>query len=278
MPFFIIAGGIGLIDLVAPPGDATATCRSLALGGIVVVAVYCIAANVAIAAFPVSQWTMAQSARFLSVQKSLSIGSLADRCTGARHCHTGHRREQIFAMNNCSGLYLSTGNDMKDVPGQQIEHYTWMPVEQSVLHPGHRIHLQPSGQRLDPARDPHDLWQGQAGHRTVPHVAGDVQIELYNSGTSIGWPSPISWKFPITAAELHKQLQIAVTVDPNLNRFLVTWYDNQTLINHYVAGSGPVVIQQTTITREVRRSQRSRWQCAPQCVAGLLVRAGGQTS
>ncbi len=34
-------------------------------------------------------------------------------------------------MNHCSGLYLSTGNNMADVPGQQIQHYTWMPVEQS---------------------------------------------------------------------------------------------------------------------------------------------------
>ena len=34
-------------------------------------------------------------------------------------------------MNNCSGLYLSSGSNMADVPGQQIEHYTWRPVEQS---------------------------------------------------------------------------------------------------------------------------------------------------
>ena len=38
---------------------------------------------------------------------------------------------QVFAIDNCSGLYLSTGNTSKDVPGQQIEHYTWMPVERS---------------------------------------------------------------------------------------------------------------------------------------------------
>jgi hypothetical protein len=36
-----------------------------------------------------------------------------------------------------------------------------------------------------------------------------------------------------------------VTIDPNLNRFLVTWYGHQTLINHYVAGRGPAVVNQT---------------------------------
>ena len=38
--------------------------------------------------------------------------------------------QQLYAVNHCSGLYLSTGAVMKDVPGQQIEHFTWIPVTQ----------------------------------------------------------------------------------------------------------------------------------------------------
>jgi hypothetical protein len=64
---------------VAPPGKSDLDVTGASPWAVIVVfAAYCVAANVAIAAFPVAQWTMAQSAGFLSVQKSLSIGSLAD--------------------------------------------------------------------------------------------------------------------------------------------------------------------------------------------------------
>ena len=250
IPFFIIAGAIGLIDLWRRLETRTARVRGLALGGVVTAAVYCIAANFAVSIFPVSQWSPAQSARFISAQQSLSITPVSSTVHRGSTLPYWAPAGEIFAMDNCSGLYLSSGNDMKDVPGQQIEHYTWMPVEQS------RSFTRVIGFTFN--RPASDLTQpvtlmtyGSAKLviEQVPHVAGDVQMELYDSGTKIGWPSPISWKIPITAAELHNQLQIAVTVDPNLHRFLATWYDNQTLINHYVAGSGSVVIQQTTIAR-----------------------------
>jgi hypothetical protein len=37
-------------------------------------------------------------------------------------------------------------------------------------------------------------------------------------------------------------LEITVTVDPTLNRFVVQWYGSEIMINHFVAGHGPAVV------------------------------------
>ena len=108
MPFFIIASGIGLID-VWRRLEARPQARRVVAGRIVTIGAYCVAANLAIAAFPVAQWTMAQSAG--SFPSEVTEHRLAgDTVRHGEPCPTGRRPEQLFAMNNCSGLYLSTGN------------------------------------------------------------------------------------------------------------------------------------------------------------------------
>jgi hypothetical protein len=246
MPFFIIAGGIGLIDVWRRLEARTKRARGVALGAIVALGVYCIAANLAIASFPVSQWTPAQSARFISAENSLSFDSLSASVQHGSTLPDWAPAGQIFIAGGCSGLYLSTGNDLKDVPGQRIEHYTWMPVEESPSFV-HIIGFTFNGP-VSQFHDPVTLMT--YGHsrlvmEPVPDVPGYVQLHLYDSGTKISWPSPIGWKFPIDSTEVHHQLQIVVTIDPNLNRFLVGWYNDQVMINHYVAGRGPVVVHQT---------------------------------
>ena len=130
MPFFIIASATGLIDLWRRHGSNPRRAKVLCLTTIVL-AGYCIVANMAIAVFPVTQWTATQNVRFVTEQESLSIGSVANSVEHGASLPYWAPSGQLFAMNDCSGLYLSSGNDMKDVPGQQIEHYTWRPVQQS---------------------------------------------------------------------------------------------------------------------------------------------------
>jgi hypothetical protein len=247
MPFFIIAGGIGLIDLWRRLATRPRRDRSFALGGIIVFAVYCLAANVAIAAFPVAQWTMTQSARYLSVQNSLSIGSLADSVQRGSALPDWAPAGQVFAINNCSGLYLSTGNDMKDVPGQQIEHYTWMPVEQ----PSAFTHTIGFTFNRPVRYLTHPLPLMTYGKSTLvmePAGPGYARMQIDNSGTSISWPSPSGWRFPVTTSLLHEQLQISVTTDPNLKSIIVEWYGSEIMINHFVAGKGPAVVKTTAIS------------------------------
>jgi hypothetical protein len=246
MPFFIIAGGIGLIDVWRRLEGRARPLRGVVVGAIVTIGIYCIAANAAIAAFPVSQWSMAQYARFISVEKSLSFDSLTDSVRHGSTLPYWAPAGQIFAMNNCSGLYISTGNDMQDVPGQQIEHYTWKPVEQSPAFT-RTIGFTFNDPVTDFTRPVTIMTFGKSTLVMEPNGPGYVRIHLYNSGTSIGWPSPIGFEFPISDSELHQQFQIVVTTDPNLNSLVVGWYGNEDLINHYVAGRGPAIVKSTTV-------------------------------
>ena len=248
MPFFIIASGIALIDVWRRLEARPQRVKGLALGAVVTIGAYCVAANSAIAAFPVAQFTMAQSARFLSVEKSLSIDSLASSVWRGSTLPYWGPAGQLFATDNCSGLYLSTGSDMKNVPGQQIEHYTWMPVEQSPAFT-HIIGFTFNRPLSDFTHAVTLMTYGKS--RLVMErssVPGLLQLHLYNAGTSISWPSPIGWKFPITASDLHQQLEVVVTIDPNLHSFSVTWYDDEVMINHYVAGDGPAVVKSTEVS------------------------------
>ena len=247
MPFFIIASGIALIDIWRRLEARPQRVRGLVAGSIVAIATYCVAANFAIANFPVAQWSMTQSARFVSVEKSLSIDSLASSVWRGKTLPYWAPAGQLFAIDNCSGLYLSTGNTSKDVPGQQIEHYTWMPVEQSPAFT-HIIGFT-FNRPVSEFTQPVTLMTYGKSRLVMERssVPGSLQLHLYNSGTSISWPSPIGWKFPITASELHQQLQVVVTIDPNLNTFSVGWYDDEVMINHYVAGDGPAVVKSTVV-------------------------------
>ena len=148
---------------------------------------------------------------------------------------------QLFAINNCSGLYLSTGNDMKDVPGQQIEHYTWMPVEQEPSF------TQTIGFTFNrPERYlTHPVPLMKYGKSTLvlqPTTPGYARILVENSGTSIDWPPAAGWNIPIKL--LDEQYQVVITTDPNLNSIRATWYGSN-MLNHYLAGKGPAVIQTT---------------------------------
>ena len=75
-------------------------------------------------------WTLGESERFVSAEKA-SEPHLA-RLNGQARSRLPDWAPggQLFIANNCSGLYLSTGNSLKDDPGQLIQHLTWLPVEQ----------------------------------------------------------------------------------------------------------------------------------------------------
>ena len=136
---------------------------------------------------------------------------------------------------------------MKDVPGQQIEHYSWRPVEQSSSFT-HTIGFTFNRPVSDFTHPLVLMTYGKSTLDMEPVGSGYVVMQLRNSGTAINWPSGTGWKFPITSARLHEQLQIRVTVDPNLNSIVVGWYRDELMINHYIGGSGPVVVKSTEVS------------------------------
>ena len=246
LPFFVIAAGIGLIDIWRRLELRSRRTRSIALGTIVTLAIYCVAANLAIAAFPVNQWTAKQNARFVSVQKSLSFDSVASTVHRGAALPYWAPAGQIFATNKCSGLYLSTGNDMKDVPGQQIEHYTWKPIEESSAFTK-TIGFTFNRPLSDFTQPVTLMTYGKSSLVLEPATPGTVRMHLYNSGTSVNWPSPIGWNFPVTNDHLHEEYMIHVTTDPNLKSIIVKWYGDVNMINHYLGGNGPAIVKPTKL-------------------------------
>jgi hypothetical protein len=241
MPFFIIAAGIGLIDVWRRLERRPDSTKGWVLGALTVVASYCIVANLAVSAFPAGQWTATQNANFVTTEQSLSLSSLKATTLHGNALPYWAPAGQLFAMNNCSGLYLSTGNAMKDVPGQQIEHYTWMPVEQSPSLSktiGFTFN-RPSRYFTTPIPL---MTYGKSTLMLEPVNRNHARIIIENSGTNINWPPAKGWVFPDTL--MHEQYRIKVTTDPNLNSIIVRWYGTE-MINHYLGGNGPANVVPT---------------------------------
>jgi hypothetical protein len=241
MPLFITASAIGMIEIWRLLEGRSRTMRGWVLGGLSAFAVYGVAANVAVAAWPVPQWSQTQTAGFVAAQQSLSLGSLGASVRTRGPLPFWAPSGQLFAVNHCSGLYMSSGDDSSSVPGQQIEHYTWMPVEQS---PSFTREIGFTFNR-PPGLLTHKvtiMTYGRASLVLVPVPPDGVRLVLENSGTSIVWPPKHGWVLPITY--LHAQSRFTVTVDPNLNSLFLNWYGYQYL-DHYIAGPGPIVVDQT---------------------------------
>ena len=219
MPFLIVAGGVGLIDVWRRFEGRSRKARGSVLGVLTVVAVYCVVANFAIAVSPSKQMTQSQIQNFVSTEESLSITSLADSVQHGTTLPDWGPYGQLFMVGNCSGLYLASGISEADVPGLLVDHYTWIPVEQK-----------PAFTRLisftfnRPGKyftKPVTLvTYGASSLVLQPSGTGSFRINLEHSGTSISFPDHVSGVRPIPA--LHTPFQIQVTTDPNLHQISVT--------------------------------------------------------
>ena len=243
MPLVVLASAIGLIDVWRRLEGRNRKARGRALTVIVVLAVFGVFVNVAVAAFPVAQWTPTQATGFITAEKALSIESV-----GA-HVRTGATlpywapAEQLFAVNHCSGLYLSTGNATANDPGQQIQHYTWLPVElsPSFTHTIGFTFNRPERYFTAPVTL---MTYGTASLVLEPFGVGHARMVVKNSGTSQAWPSPDGWSIPIKL--VHEQYQAVVTTDPNMKSINVLWYGSK-MIGHYIGGVGPAVVHPTPV-------------------------------
>jgi len=243
MPLVIVASCVGFIDIWRRLSTRTRRARTTVLGVLTAVAAYCVVANIAISLWPVSAFTEAQTARFVSAVNSLSIDSLAGTVQHGSTLPYWAPGGQLFVAGNCSGLYLSTGNTTKDVPGQKIQHLTWLPVEQGpgiVTTIGYTFNRYPGSLTA-----PVTLMTYGAARLVLepsPGLPHDFFLNVVNSGTSIPWPPATSASIPISY--LHLPGKLIVTTDPNLNQIVVMWQGKK-LLGHYIAGHGPAVVTPT---------------------------------
>ena len=154
----------------------------------------------------VEQWTLGQANRFVSVQRSLSIQSSAATVERGATLPFWAPAGTIFAMNDCSGVYLSSGNSAKNVPGQQIEHGTWNPAEQSASFTqviGFTFN-RPASELSGPVPL---LTYGPATLAVVPAGGNNARLKIESSGTSINGPPALGFPFPDRAQPLARTAQ-----------------------------------------------------------------------
>jgi hypothetical protein len=242
MPFLIVASGVGLIEVWRRLEGRSRKVRGRALGILSVAAVYCVVVNTAIAATPTDAFTQTEIQNFVSAQDSLSVGSLADSVQHGSTLPAFGPYGQLFMVGNCSGLYLGSGISEVDVPGDLIDHYTWLPVEQD---PAFTRQIWFTFNSSHFTRPVTLMTYGASSLVLKPAGAGNFQISLEHSGTSVSWPSASAVPKPISV--LHEPFRIEVTTDPNLHQIKVIWYGTG-LIQHFIAGSGPAVVPSTPTT------------------------------
>jgi hypothetical protein len=132
LPFLVLGGAFGLIDLWRRSGAWSSQTKRTVASAFLVLALFSVAANVGIAISSNTQWSPTQAANYIRAVNA--VGNL----TG-NHLHTQVQRgsalpfwapaNEVFIVGNCDGLYVSTGVHLGIVPTFQTERDTWTPVE-----------------------------------------------------------------------------------------------------------------------------------------------------
>ena len=241
LPFLIVAGGVGLIEIWRRFEARSRRARGAVLGIVTVLAAFCVAANTAIAVAPSEQMTQSQIQDFVSTEQSLSLTSLADSVHHGASLPDWAPYGQLFIVGNCSGLYFASGISESNVPGLLIDHYTWIPVEQDPAFT-RQIWFTFNGPAQDFTKTVTLMTFGASKLVLEPAGPDAFRVNLEHSGSSISWPSTASVRKPISL--LHEPFRLEVTTDPNLHQIQVLWFGTY-FITHYIAGSGPAVVHTT---------------------------------
>ena len=243
MPFLIVAGGIGLIEIWRRFEGRSIKARGVVLGIVSVVAAYCVFVNTAIAVQPSEQFTQSQVQDFVSTEASLSLTSLAASVHHVAALPNWAPYGQLFMGWRLLRPLLLVRHYGSHVPGLQAEHYSWIPVEQdpAFQRATSHVHLQ-SPPAQDFTKSVTLMSYGAASHVLEPAGRDHFRVTILHSGTPIKWPYTDTVRKRITL--LHEPFDLEVTTDPNLHKIQVLWFETY-FVTHFIAGSGPPVVHVT---------------------------------
>ena len=240
MPLFILAGAIGLVDVWRRLDGRSRTVRRWALGAVAVLAVYGLAANVAIAAAPSTWFTSSQLVRFLQAQHALTPVALRSTVVTSDRLPYFAPADTLFVAGHCDALYRSTGDSYVTMPGLQVKHATWAPVEQSprMIHTI-RFRFNTTGWR---GPDVSLLTYGRSTLVLHPEAGDTASLRVVHpGGPNIPWPSATGFPFPQVRGYTY---ELTVTTDPYLQSISITWY-GLSYFAHFIAGTGPARVTAT---------------------------------
>ena len=234
LPFLALAAMIGIVDLWRRLDGRTRVVRIVAVGCIGTLGAFGVWANIGAAVAPTSLWTPTQASNFVSTQRSLGgTGPVLRGDTLPNYAPAG----TLAVVGQCTGLYLSTGFSYAAVPGQQLQHLTWLPVEQG---PGINHVLRLRFNRPVVASDlPIPLMTYRASTLVlVPTGKGHVRMQVEGAGAArVTWPPTSTDPVAITPLKTYR---ITIMTDPNMHSIQVAGLGSG--IQHYLAGSGPAVL------------------------------------
>ena len=244
MPLLIVASAIGMVELWRLLGTQRRGLRAGALAVIALLGVYGIATNVSIAAAPTAQFGQNQLQNFISTQQSFSGGALKGQLMTGSTLPYWAPAGKIFIANGCSALYYSTGFKYNNVPGQQLQHQTWVPVEYgpNIDHIFRTEFTTP----FRPGDQPVTLLTfGAASVVMQPARRSAITITVKDPGApTVTWPIANSG---VLKVKPHKHYLVDIRTDPVAHSITVI-FDIVPYIHHYLAGSGPAVVTSVATT------------------------------
>ncbi len=221
-------------------------------------------ANVGAALTPTALWTSTQATNFVTAQRSLGGAPGVQR---GRSLPYWAPAGTLYAVGDCSGLYLSTGFSFTTVPGQQLQHDTWIPVEQGAGI-NHVIEVEFSRPVIRTDAPVPLLRFSKATLYAVPVGDGVIRLEVRGAGApSVSWPPASS--DPVSVSP-HTAYRITVMTDPNLQSIVVGGLGVG--VGHYLAGTGPAVVAATNGTGGIASVTELRSPPAPTTLCRSLIR------
>lgn len=132
MPLLVLASAVGIADVFRRLEGRQRSVRIGATGLIAVVALFSIVANIGIAIVPNEEWDTSQLLSYVQAQKTLSdlTGHPLDaRVVRGQSLPAWGPAGQLYVIGDCSGLYISNGENYSSYPSFQYHRDTWMTVQ-----------------------------------------------------------------------------------------------------------------------------------------------------
>ena len=247
MPLLVLGSAVGIVDLWRRADRRPRGTKISLFAAVALLALFGVVANVGAALESINSWTTPQALRFVEAQKALSIGSLSSSVVRGPRLPYWAPAGQIYDVNSCSGLYLSSGQDFSNSPGQQIQHATWVPIEQeNSIYNEIGLYLDRPARFFTTAIP--ILKYGKTTVMLEPTGKRLFRVAVINSGPAPPWPTATSLGFTL---KLHRWTVLSVITDQYLNSVQVSIVEfgartlravDQSrggflLLSHYLSGS-----------------------------------------
>ena len=132
VPFLVLASAVGLADIFRRLENRRRRTRVAAVAVIAALALFSIAASIGMAIVPNEEGTSSQAINYVGAQKAISDLTghpLQGRVVRGSSLPPWAPAGQLYVIGDCSGLYISNGENYSTVPSQQYTRTTWLAVQ-----------------------------------------------------------------------------------------------------------------------------------------------------